>query len=148
MEARNLSINNFVLVDNEKHHPQLKDIILKVVGVRKMEGIEPVTFKKNLKYAVSLETRDRWMEEFNQYLEYIKPILLTKDWMKDFGFKTTGINNEFDNGRFSMNVLTNHITGEYMFRTLSYTMKLEFVHELQNLFFSLSKSELELVNEK
>lgn len=77
----------------------------------------------------------------------IRPIPLSKEWLVKLGFTTYTINKwdfPIENDDYY------HIVKfkGWNFRGLGYTMcKIEYVHQLQNLYFALTGKELEVVNE-
>ena len=110
-------------------------------GVGEIDGIE------NIENGFELKVRGyvhKWEE--GKYFD-LTPIKLNYSWLENFGFNRVGSNYALDNGKFHMVVRTNKITNELVFRANNYTMKLEYVHELQNVFFAISKTELQSKNE-
>lgn len=154
MEAKNYKIGNYVCVENDKHHPYLKNRTLEVIGIRIAEGIDKVTFKQNFKYAVSIKTTDNPIEnsEYNQYLEFIKPIPITDDWLKLLGFIESGaellylpmpeLKSEihYEKKPYGNVITLQSSVGMFIPNDISY------IHELQNLFFALTGTELILKN--
>ncbi len=82
------------------------------------------------------------------FLDLLDPIFLTDEWMLKFGFKKVGINYEKDWLLLLKNKSTN--TLDFIISgNRSYNMNitnLKYVHELQNLFFAITKTELKLEN--
>lgn len=128
MQAKNFRIGN--LLTSKQWH-----------GVGEIDGIEKVKNGFEIKVRGYVH---KWKE--GKYFD-LTPIKLNYPWLENFGFKRVGSNYELDNGKFHMVVLTNKITNELVFRANNYTMKLEYVHELQNVFFAISKTELQTENE-
>lgn len=67
-----------------------------------------------------------------------KPIPLTEQWLKDFGFKNSG-NNNYKQLHYTcmvrshgINICNNH----------GYIQDIKYVHQLQNLYFALTGKEL------
>jgi len=78
MKVRELMIGNLVFVDNEKNHPQLKHKPMLVCSFdrnNKSISIEHVNQHPNTYY-----------QDYSQFIEFIKPIPLTEDRLKEFGF--------------------------------------------------------------
>lgn len=84
---------------------------------------------------------------FDDIITAISPILITKEWLVKLGFELVGKQyeaQEFDvykNGYFTWN--SNH--GWWFCNiNIQNKAKVEYVHELQNLYFALTKTELVL----
>ena len=78
--------------------------------------------------------------------EAIKPIPLTEEWLLKFGFSEIGGCNEKDFTNGDYNIFINSI-GEVnflFFREGDWYQKIDYVHQLQNLYFALTGSELTL----
>jgi hypothetical protein len=76
--------------------------------------------------------------------EAIKPIPLTEDWLLKFGFSEIGGCNEKDFTNGDYNIFINSL-GEvnfWFFREGDWYQKLDYVHQLQNLYFALTQREL------
>lgn len=81
-------------------------------------------------------------KSFN-YWNY-EPVILTEEWLLKFGFEKIIESNEsnFTNGVY--NLFTNSL-GEvnfYFFKEGDWYQKIDYVHQLQNLYFALTGSEL------
>jgi hypothetical protein len=77
-----------------------------------------------------------------------RPISLTEEWLLKFGFSEFGGCNEKDFTDGIYNVFINSL-GEinfYFFRENEWFQKIDYVHELQNLYFALTKTELQWQN--
>lgn len=71
----------------------------------------------------------------------IKPISLTEQWLKDFGFEKDGAYWSHQN----LNIQTSQTkTGEQILLVPNrkYAFELKYVHQLQNLYFALTEKEL------
>ncbi|HHT04032.1 MAG TPA: hypothetical protein GX005_06925 [Bacteroidales bacterium] len=141
MKITELRIGNLVTVDNPKYHPQLKGVLLRVTGVqeRSINGaIETsVTLEHSVKSMVEYQT-------YSQFIEYIKPIPLTEQWLLDFGFK---VKREFyDKGKLSIllaNLKDYHSNGRVYYNSWAIMeSQPKYVHQLQNLYFALTQEEL------
>lgn len=71
--------------------------------------------------------------------EYCKPIPLTEEWLLNFGFKKYSKNFiKYGNIEFYIWEIDN----SYKIKALDILIKIQTVHELQNLYFLLTKTEL------
>jgi len=76
-----------------------------------------------------------------QYAHLYKPIPLTEQWLKDFGFEKKFIDN--DEGRYYDYELNEfHIHGLSNNHFIFLMRKINYVHQLQNLYFALTEKEL------
>lgn len=82
-----------------------------------------------------------------EYVDYLKPIPLTEEWLLKFGFEKQ------DNNWKTLNLNFATIGWERLAGiTLSFEMEsiylphIEYVHQLQNLYFALTNEELKLQN--
>ena len=72
-------------------------------------------------------------------LDEISPILLTKEWLLNFGFDKIGVNFDFKNFVLWGNCLDSKVS----FRLLdNEKIEIKHVHQLQNLYFALTNNEL------
>ena len=81
-------------------------------------------------------------KSFN-YWNY-EPVVLNEDWLLKFGFKKTIGTSEcnFTNGSYNIFINSLGEVNFYFFKESDWYQKLNYVHELQNLYFSLTGSEL------
>lgn len=118
MDAKSLRLGNWVLVENDYEE---------VVGINKYE----ITCRL-----------DETSHGVNQSIKDIKPITLTEEWLIRFGFKLTNqIRDEkvySINGYMDVYVMNN----KFSFEPTSTFIK--YVHQLQNIYFSLNEKELVL----
>lgn len=126
MDKKELRLGNIVVEDG-KVYPK------KVVGITEMVYLSDYNDKSpNFTYSIS-------RNDFN-----IKPIEITGDWLRRFGFHQTG----FDyfilmDGTCSItikgkDVLELHILG------FNFKYRIQYVHQLQNAYFAIVEKELEL----
>ena len=147
MEAKNFRIGNFV-----------KDRGNKVIRIDFMEYQE-------IGYSTKIGQRMFLGEEevhpMTEYTDYVIPIELTKEWLIKFGF-TEG--NKCYKNAYSLEVLKTdfylrpsyqdefywgfNISDEKLDCELNDVKPLKYVHELQNLFFAITGTELELKHER
>lgn len=75
--------------------------------------------------------------------DYIKPILLTEEWLVKFGFETDKI--EWWNGNMTIGIFKDGLffcpSGEI---TLRIGKEIKYVHQLQNLYYSIFGEDIEL----
>jgi hypothetical protein len=69
-------------------------------------------------------------------IDYLKPIKLTKQWLTEFGF------NKCFETCFELNGFI--LNENFILMDIDITIKLDYVHQLQNLYFALTKNELKL----
>lgn len=107
---------------------------VEVIGINSLYGVNEPYFNK-----LSV------MEGLNMYYEVIevfKPIPLTEEWLLKFGFSEKLGNWELPNFRFHINKPMN-FDGFLFCEGYSVTTdKIQFVHQLQNLYFALTGEEL------
>ena len=80
----------------------------------------------------------------NSNVRYIEPIHLNQDWLFKFGFKMYEFDNKANQFRFKDRLIVYRDGFLYDYGT---SVKLEFVHQLQNLHFALTRTELTYENE-
>jgi hypothetical protein len=134
MKAEELKIGNFVTIDNENSWLNLKGKPLVVIGLSKVvDPIKSVAFPLS-KYSVNLEGDNRM--EYNQFDQFIEPIVVTENWLIKLGFtKDTETNYRwflFDEAlSYDVDDFCIRISDSWEFG------KRKYVHELQNLIASL-----------
>ena len=148
MKANELRIGNLVTVNNPEYHPRLKGVILRVTSISPNGdeysiGLEHINQKPNTYY-----------QSYSQFLRFIEPIQLEKEILND-NFKS-------DNGNFWIDLQTHYLelitVGRDWFPIYSQLPEfssedeqrvnlnsIQFVHQLQNLYFTLTGKELAIV---
>ena len=121
MEATELRIGNYVMNEHSK--------ILTVLGIKE----------------TSLYLYEKYKSQSGSYfIEKIWPIPLTEEWLLKFGFeKIAGYLwkcKQLGEQRF----IENHLTKGY-FETHYESKHIQYVHQLQNLYFALTNEELEII---
>lgn len=89
---------------------------------------------------------------FTEYVDFLKPIQLTEKWLLDFGFKD-GVT--LDNDKYKIDIdyydgwIFNYREKDKFGHAdvFLYPSSIYYVHQLQNLFFSLTNEELTIINE-
>lgn len=92
--------------------------------------------------------KTRQGNEINAQCEYLSPIPLTEEWLVKFGFEKR--NNAWaiknDAKIYNSNGFQFSIWKDLTYNTGEISPPLEFVHQLQNLYFALTGTELQLQN--
>jgi hypothetical protein len=150
MEATELRIGNLVTVDNEKCHTHLKGVTMAVVGISpRPDNNHKPTHAIGLEY-INQEP-NKYYESYSQFLRFIKPIPLTEEWLEksEFVFDLNyreydkGVHNEIFSG--SICVKCRHGNSKYKWELCIGHVDIRYfnyVHELQNLIFTLTGEEL------
>lgn len=157
IEAKELRIGNLVTINNEHYHPKLKGLSLVVIGIK--EAIN--TF-------YSIDVRDEESElSYSQYSKYIQPIEITDEWLLYFGFRKFKKEFNINGYEYTLQVTDDYgeeeinRDGTWFNAIGSRTWKndktlvvsplcrgnyvsnnIQFVHQLQNLYYSLTGEEL------
>ncbi|WP_312900207.1 hypothetical protein [Chryseobacterium taichungense] len=130
MEAKDLRIGNYVEVLGN---------IDKIKGIGSNEHGEYAEFKNTYNGYYFIHNNE----------ELVKPIPLTEEWLLKFGFQIEEIHAGLSEADFGNNPLTKDFiltvknTGDGWFYRNGY-FKIDYVHQLQNLYFALSGEELTL----
>jgi hypothetical protein len=123
MKSNELRIGNLVMYSNG-------NILFKVIGISE--------------FGIDIENKVE-----KTYIEYdeFEPILLTKEWLLNLGFKKdvdgSFMKNDisiFLDKRFKTNLFLQE--NQDNFKWFSYEYKIQYVHQLQNLYFALTGDEL------
>lgn len=89
--------------------------------------------------------------QFHSAYTDIKPIKITEDWLNKFGFERTPFGRKFNDFYLEASsrvVKTDELYGfKYEHVPEEKYINLDYVHQLQNLFFALTGKELELKDE-
>ena len=142
MKATELRIGNIVTVDNPKYHPQLKGVLLRVIGIRENVIADKIEHCLQLEHVA--KKANTYYQTYSQFTEYINPIPLTEQWLLDFGFKVK--RGFYDKGKLSIllaNLKDYHPNGRVYYVSLAIMeSQPKYVHQLQNLYFALTQDEL------
>ncbi len=135
MKIEDLRIGNLVRVNNKQFHPNLKGAILRVTGLYERSSNGVIETSVNLEYG---------RETYSQFVEYIKPVALTEQWLLDLGFK---VKREFyEKGKLSILLanLKDYLPNGRVYYNSWAIMESQpkYVHQLQNLYFALTQEEL------
>lgn len=142
MKAQELRIGNLVFIENDLL-PETKGKIYKVYGVSE---------KYNFDFPESTGTvslnQIGTIRNYSQFDEFIKPIPLTKEWLLKFRFKKS-VEDFYSIKTGRKNVTLEICLSEQ--RTILFNKRLneyielkniEYVHQLQNLYFVLTGEEI------
>jgi hypothetical protein len=149
IEANQLRIGNYVTVNNEKHHPKLKGVPLQVTGMYLRTGIdnEP-TYSLDLNHPN--EEPNSYNETYSQFMKFVKPIPLTATILEQAGFikgkpfENTG-HVPYHDKEYKGFVIIDCLDGTFWLADYKpYDVKIEFVHWLQNVYYFLIGSELNI----
>ena len=152
MKIEELRFGNLVFLDNPESWKELQNIPMKVVGIGRnptpLDGInETITVEKLYpnKYDI--------YKDYSQFAQYIKPIQLTEEWMLSFGAEKRSDKRVYLENIIKYGFGENPITKDWILLIKYFKddniyffqngfHKLEYVHQLQNLYFALTNSEL------
>ena len=138
MTATELRIGNYVTIDNPKYHPNVKGRTLVVLSVQSWREEASVSL-------MHIEQEDNYViPSLGQLIDFVKPIELNEDWLLKFGFKRneTFCFLHIKSGLELMNVADKYFRAHYR-GGKGIEADINYVHQLQNLFFALSGTELQ-----
>lgn len=131
------NIGNYVTVDNQKYLPTLKGVICQVSKVEKRYDTKA---GKDIDYVIRVEyiDSDDLPSDTGQWIEFIKPIPLSVEWLDKMGFVKNG--NHWDFNGFCF------IESEKSISLLRPKPKypILFVHQLQNWYRAYYNENLEI----
>lgn len=135
IKANELRIGNFITVNNPKWRPDINEKTCIVSGI---DTNRPDNYFKS-GTSISLYVKDdEYKDKFGQFIEFLQPILLTEEWLVCFGFcKLTPKGSIY--GLEDFNIQNFYPLG---FFECSNHIKIKSVHQLQNLYLSLTGEEL------
>lgn len=145
MHFSNLRIGNIVMVDNEKHHPEIKDVPMVITSISR-NYIHQTGYRYYCELDKLIQEKYDW-KNYSQFIEFLKPVEITKYWLEKLGFEEVYCSNfnlkyelKKDN-RFEIvfNLVDNFITARISGEVLR---KRKFIHEIQNLYYALMSDEL------
>lgn len=142
LKTQDLRIGNLVTIDNPNAWLKLKDIPLIVTGVNNLITEDE---KKMFPHSDGKVWMKGEYETYGQFSQFVSPIPLTEEWMLKFGFENsyrsdfTVTMQHATNDKFGIKI--NVSTGMSLVY-LGIPIRIEFVHQLQNLYFALTGEEL------
>jgi hypothetical protein len=135
MKASELRIGNYATIENGVW-PTMKGIPLIVNGTR--------CYKDN-DFPASTGDVNLNEGEYNQFDEFIRPVPLTEEWLLKFGFELQLRGTIKDYLKFNSDgvseMLISSINGTE-WTTYGVRYKIQYVHQLQNLYYALTGQEL------
>ena len=147
MDARELRIGNYVTIENAAWY-DLKDVPLMVTQVKIHKDD---MFPNSTGMVTCCQLKD-WKWDYSQFDEFIRPIPLTEEWVNNFGFlkehpgemivsdKKLAMWYHWVKGAFNVEVSD----GKIVFEVYSHYIHVKYVHQLQNIYFALTETELVL----
>jgi len=139
MKVNELRIGNLLYTNNEHR----KDDLGKVVCVVAIDSER--SYKDKSETVTIYNIDDKWKDTFGQWIDFLKPIPLTEKWLLKFGFISNGWNYEL--GTFKLhaqrkNELGEFINNEFSVKDIIISFNINYIHQLQNLYFALTNKEL------
>ena len=142
IQPNEIRIGVIVTVDNPKHHPKLKDVPLKVIGVEEKVIEGAITHSVRLEHIN--QKVNMFYETYSQFIKFIHPIPLTEEILLKCGFEEQELfedhNPFFVLGSFSLS--TDSFAKERFFYDCD--IEIKYLHQLQNFYFVLTNQELEI----
>tara|TARA_R110002124_G_scaffold199603_2_gene366415 strand:+ start:413 stop:733 length:321 start_codon:yes stop_codon:yes gene_type:complete len=89
-------------------------------------------------YSSKIQVNENKIRECVDHPDRFAPIPLTEDWLKRFGFEYSDLNG--DSGLWKIPPF--QIYGKYNQFIYEYALDVNYVHQLQNLYFALTGQEL------
>lgn len=148
MEAKNLRLGNFVKVNNQEYHPELDNEILVVVGVNQTDNLERTGRTHSISMNHFDNKKNYVIPAISQLEMYVQGIELNDKNIQELGYTLTDTNsagnvwNIVKIGEFineDCQIIYFNKTKEYKRRNL----RVKYMHELQNLFFAITGTELQ-----
>ena len=130
MKANELRLNNYVYAENE------------FLSMMDIAFIESISHEIGIEFIGEHTKGDRQKESIGD----LDPIPITEQWLVDFGFEKT----EWDNNNSFRKMIGNNDYAIVFYSNCICEIgdiivkEIDFVHQLQNLFFALTGTELEL----
>jgi hypothetical protein len=144
MEVKELRIGNIVSINNEKYWPEMKGKALVVNQIA-----EKIDFNKNWTHAISLDyiNKDKYCYAgaLGAWIRDVEPIKMNNYWKCRFGLREPiGVHNNKFSGLIHVEK-GNYVKGIWEFHIGDIlVMCFYYVHELQNLYFSLTGNDFDL----
>jgi hypothetical protein len=143
MKAQELRIGNYVFIDSPDYWPELKNIPVIVCGIddRKDNAFPDSSGVIGIAYSYYNSLR------VSQFDEFVKPIPLTEELLLKLGFENNGKEDaSWIHPKEPLFEVTFFVEYEWQhIWDTSYTgAQIQYLHQLQNLFYALNGEELEI----
>lgn len=148
IKPEELRIGNYVTVNNPKYRPDITGETVKVVGIEMRISKSFPTSSGVIKIEVNI---NKYPDEFGQFNEFIDPIPLSEEWLLRLGFTLNKYQKQ-DLFYYSLEVLSHGKISYYpniktieLGTTSGYNFgktEINYVHQLQNLLYSITGEEL------
>jgi hypothetical protein len=150
LDAKDLRIGNLFTLNNPHYRPKENGLLVSVTSIdtNRNEMNEDGEYEPKVAVGLLVVQNNKFYENrFAQWIEYLKPIELTEEWLLDFGYKQV---NTLANGTKVLEKpgLFTVYYKDGIVRFSFYTIDVKFVHKFQNIIYSLTNTELTLKDEK
>ena len=151
MKASELRIGNIVTVNNPEFMPQLKGIPFKVYSISPVMSIKGNEWTYSIGLISLNNNENIVLPLYSQFIEFLNPVRLTKEWLAkyNFTFKNSNICSPskcWHEYEVFGNRMTDSIRMSLQSKDVVVYTIVNHVHELQNLNFSLTNSELQFTS--
>jgi hypothetical protein len=140
--CRELRIGNLVKIENDLL-PETSGEIYKVSGINLRSDYE----FPDSKSVISLD-HTKSLRTYSQFDEFVRPVELTGEWLIKFGFEIDSHGFVLpDKNSLSFSITKNGLFSpcwldKQLFPGLIYVGSVKYVHQLQNLYYALTQTEL------
>lgn len=148
IQPNELRIGVIVTVDNPKHHPKLKDVPLKVIGVEEKVIEGAITHSVRLEHIN--QKVNMFYETYSQFIKFIHPIPLTEEILLKCGFekyKMLGYDTHFTYSLFiggeTINI-TAIYNADFSIMLHGLARGIKYLHRLQNIINIVTGKDLEI----
>lgn len=153
IDTSDLMLGNLVIINNPKHHPNLKNIPLIITGINLTLDCD-----KNNTYSISLEhvnqKENTYYESYSQFIKFIEPIELTEEILTE---KCRFIKSNYDSGKSylfnkTFELWRGYGWDHYLWMVVGRNedninepwIKIKYLHELQNLYRIIESKNLKI----
>ncbi len=147
MKASDFRIGNLVTIHNEKYHNNLKNIPCVVTGIIQSR---PLDFMDNTDYCVAVETLQKETFSYTQLMCFVQGVELTKQIIEKTNLACRWKGDNSDRGLraefYIDDVLCYFFTDTNTVNIHGCLRDIMYLHELQNLYFAITGTELEIKN--
>lgn len=139
METKELRIGNYVTINNIFSHEKMLNIPLVVCGIEKLREQEGGIIRLNYPN----ENDNFVIPAFCQFDKFINPIQLTEEILWKCGFnKSNG--HGYRSTKIAGVIMISNCGCFFNYFYYDIQIKIEYVHQFQNLYFALTGEELEI----